>query len=67
MPGVNVSGYIQLETGVYNGTNATVLPGNLDKPKTLGQYSIIGAGAIVLKNTLAFTTYIGAPAKELKK
>lgn len=67
MPGVNVSGCVQLDTGVYIGTNATVLPGNLEKPKILGEYSIIGAGAVVLKNTLAFTTYIGAPAKELKK
>lgn len=67
MPGVNVSGCVQLETGVYIGTNATILPGNLEKPKMLGKYSIIGAGAVVLKNTLAFTTYIGAPAKELKK
>ncbi|MBE9400365.1 sugar O-acyltransferase [Acinetobacter albensis] len=66
MPGGNVSGCVQLETGVYIGTNATVLPGNLDKPRILGEYSIIGAGAVVLKNTLAFTTYIGTPAKELK-
>ena len=67
MPGENISGWVQLEAGVYIGTNATILPGNLDKPKILGEYSMIGAGAVVLKNTLAHTTYIGAPAKELKK
>lgn len=66
MPGVNISGCVQLEEGVYIGTNVTILPGNLDKPKILGKYSMIGAGAVVLKNTLAHTTYIGAPAKELK-
>ncbi|WP_425918244.1 sugar O-acyltransferase [Acinetobacter sp. TSRC1-2] len=67
MPGVNISGCVKLEAGVYIGTNATILPGNLDKPKILGAYSMIGAGAVVVKNTLANTTYIGAPAKELKK
>lgn len=66
MPGVNVSGWVQLDTGVYIGTNAAILPGSLDKPKVLGEYSVVGAGAIVLKDTLAYTTYIGAPAKELK-
>lgn len=67
MPGVNVSGCVQLKTGVYIGTNATILPGSLDTPKILGEYSVVGAGAIVLKATLADRTYIGAPAKELKK
>lgn len=67
MPGVNVSGCVQLKTGVYIGTNATILPGSLDIPKILGEYSVVGAGAIVLKATLADRTYIGAPAKELKK
>lgn len=67
MPGVNVSGCVQLHTGVYIGTNATVLPGQMNHPKILDEYSVIGAGTVVLHNTLAHTTYIGAPARELKK
>lgn len=67
MPGVNISGCVQLKTGTYIGTNATVLPGHLSKLKFIDKYSVIGAGSVVLKDTLAHTTYVGAPAKELKK
>lgn len=67
MPGVNISGCVQLKTGAYVGTNATVLPGCLNKLKVLGEYSVIGAGSVVSKDTLAHTTYIGAPAREFKK
>lgn len=67
MPGVNISGCVHLKTGTYIGTNATVLPGHLSKLKVIDEYSVIGAGSVVLKDTLAHTTYVGAPAKELKK
>lgn len=67
MPGVNISGCVHFKTGVYVGTNAAVLPGCLNKSKVLGDYSVIGAGSVVSKDTLAHTTYIGAPAKEFKK
>ncbi|WP_166169756.1 sugar O-acyltransferase [Acinetobacter sp. SA01] len=68
MPGVNLSGCIHVGTGVYIGTNAAILPGKGPlELKKLGEYSIIGAGAVVSKNTLVHTTYVGAPAKELKR
>jgi sugar O-acyltransferase (sialic acid O-acetyltransferase NeuD family) len=68
MPGVNLSGCVHVETGVYIGTNAVILPGKDNQElKKLGEYSIVGAGAVVLKNTLVHTTYIGTPAKELKR
>ncbi len=67
MPGVNVSGCIHLQTGVYVGSNATILPGkNSQTLKILAQSSIIGAGAVVLKDTLPNGIYIGAPAREKK-
>lgn len=67
MPGANISGCVRLNTGAYIGTNATILPGNLNTLKSIGEYSVVGAGSVVVKDTLAYTTYIGAPAKELKK
>ncbi|MDY6531277.1 PglD-related sugar-binding protein [Acinetobacter faecalis] len=68
MPGVNLSGCVHVGTCVYIGTNAAILPGKSPQElKTLNEYTTIGAGAVVLKNTLAHTTYIGAPAKELKR
>lgn len=67
MPGANISGCVRLNTGAYIGTNVTILPGNLNTLKSIGEYSVVGAGSVVVKDTLAYTTYIGAPAKELKK
>lgn len=68
MPGVNVSGCIELKEAVYIGTNATILPGQSPNHlKCLGEYSTIGAGSLVLKDTQAYTTYVGSPARELTK
>ena len=68
MPGVNVSGCIELKEAVYIGTNATILPGQSPNHlKYLGEYSTIGAGSLVLKDTQAYTTYVGSPARELTK
>lgn len=68
MPGVNVSGCVQLKEAVYIGTNATILPGKSDDhPKYLDDNSVIGASALVLKDTQANKTYVGSPARELNK
>ncbi len=66
MPGVNISGCIELKEAVYIGTNATILPGQSPNHlKCLGEYSTIGAGSLVLKDTQAYTTYVGSPVREL--
>lgn len=66
MPGANISGCVHLQDGVYIGTNAAVLPGkNPDHLKILGANSVIGAGALVVENTLPNKIYVGTPAKEL--
>lgn len=68
MPGANVSGCIELKEAVYIGTNATILPGQSpNNLRYLAEYSTIGAGSLVLKDTQAYTTYIGSPARELEK
>ncbi|WP_278491464.1 sugar O-acyltransferase [Acinetobacter gyllenbergii] len=68
MPGVNISGCIHLKQGAFVGTNATILPGKSpEQLKYLGENSVIGAGAVVVKHTQQDKTYIGAPAKELRR
>lgn len=61
-PGVNISGDVILEEGVLLGTNAAIL-----EKITIGQYSIIGAGAVVNKNIPANVTAVGIPAKIIKQ
>ncbi len=61
MPGVNVSGEVILENGVYIGTGAKVI-----NQVRIGSYTIIGAGAVVAKNLPANCTAVGMPAKPIK-
>lgn len=66
MPGANISGCVYLKTGVYIGTNAAILPGCVDKLKILGEYSVVGAGSVVVKSVAEGIVVVGIPAKELR-
>lgn len=50
-----------VKKGVSIGTNATIVGG-----VTIGNYSVIGAGAVVTKDVDDFSIYAGNPAKKLK-
>lgn len=55
-----VSGFVHLEQGVFMGSHATVLPG-----KTVGEFARVGAGSVVMRDTLARHTVFGVPAKTI--
>jgi sugar O-acyltransferase (sialic acid O-acetyltransferase NeuD family) len=61
MPSVNISGEVQIEAGVYFGTGCKII--NQIK---IGQFSIIGAAALVAKNIPSYCTAVGIPAKPIK-
>jgi sugar O-acyltransferase (sialic acid O-acetyltransferase NeuD family) len=61
-PGVNLSGGVILEEGVFVGTNATLLP-----TVRVGRGAVIGAGAVVTRPVRAGETVIGVPAKPLNR
>lgn len=44
------------------GSNATVLPG-----VTIGRWSVVGAGAVVVRDVASFTVVGGVPAKVIRK
>jgi UDP-2-acetamido-3-amino-2,3-dideoxy-glucuronate N-acetyltransferase len=46
--------------GASIGANATILPG-----MKLGEYSMVGAGAVVSREVLAFALVVGAPARRI--
>lgn len=52
---------IVVEDEVWIGTNVTILPG-----VTIGKNSIIGAGALVLKDVEPNSIYAGVPAKKIR-
>lgn len=61
MPSVNISGEVVVGEGVYVGTGAKII--NLLE---IGDYTIVGAGAVVAKTLPAKCTAVGIPAKPIK-
>ena len=60
-PSVNISGNVNIGHAVELGTGLQVIQG-----KTIGNYSIVGAGAVVIDNLPAKCTAVGVPAKPIK-
>ncbi|MBA1201256.1 N-acetyltransferase [Pseudomonas capeferrum] len=51
-----------LKTGCSIGANATLLPGI-----TVGEYAMVGAGAVVTKDVPGYSVVVGNPAKVIKE
>ena len=62
MPSCNISGEVIVEEGVYCGTGVKII-----NQIQIGEYSTIGAGAVVVSNLPAHCTAVGVPAKVIKQ
>ncbi len=60
-PSVNISGITRIGHAVELGTGMQIIQG-----KTVGDYSIVGAGAVVVKDIPSKCTAVGNPAKPIK-
>ena len=60
-PSVNVSGITNIGRAVELGTGMQIIQG-----KSIGDYSIVGAGAVVVKNIPEKCIAVGSPAKPIK-
>lgn len=61
--GVSVGAGMKLGRNVYVGMKATLVTG---KVREVGDESVVGAGAVVLRDVLPFDVVAGVPAKSLK-
>lgn len=61
LPGVSISGNVIMHEGVCIGTKAAVIQG-----VKINQYTIVGAGAVVVKSLPEYCTAIGIPARAIK-
>jgi sugar O-acyltransferase (sialic acid O-acetyltransferase NeuD family) len=61
MPSVNISGEVLIGEGVFVGTGSKII-----NQVEIGEFSIIGAGAVVSKSIPAKCTAVGVPAKPIK-
>ena len=60
-PSVNISGNVIVKDSVELGTGTQIIQG-----KVIGEESIVGAGAVVVKDIPSRCTAVGAPAKPIK-
>jgi sugar O-acyltransferase (sialic acid O-acetyltransferase NeuD family) len=60
-PGVHVSGNVMLREGCYIGTGAVII-----EKKTIGAWSLIGAGSVVITDVPPNSVVVGNPAKVIK-
>ncbi len=61
LPSVNISGFVKSEECVSVGTGSAIIQG-----VKIGKNTVIGAGAVVVKDLPANCTAVGAPAKPIK-
>lgn len=61
LPSVNVSGFVITEECVSVGTGSAIIQG-----VTIGENTVVGAGAVVVKSLPANCTAVGSPAKPIK-
>lgn len=61
MPTCNISGEVEIGEGVYCGTGVKII-----NQTSIGENTIVGAGAVVVKPLPANCTAVGAPAKAIK-
>lgn len=67
-PGTNISGNVFIDDGAYIGTNASILQGeSIDNKISIGRFATVGAGAVVAKDVLQYSTVVGIPAKPITK
>ncbi|MEZ4618081.1 MAG: hypothetical protein R2867_21570 [Caldilineaceae bacterium] len=56
-PGVHLGGDVQIGTGALIGIGAIVMP-----QRTVGDWAVVGAGALVQRTVAKGTTVVGVPA-----
>lgn len=61
-PGVHLAGWVTVGRRAFFGTGAVVRNGSADRPVTIGENAIIGAGACVIQDVEPNTTVVGVPA-----
>jgi sugar O-acyltransferase (sialic acid O-acetyltransferase NeuD family) len=59
--GVRVSGDVKLAEGCFVGTGASII-----EKRTVGEWSIVGAGGVVVADVPAYSVAVGVPAKVIK-
>lgn len=66
MSGANISGNVELGRSTYIGVGASVIQGSNEEKLSIGENSVVGAGAVVIESIPKNVTCVGVPAKILR-
>ncbi len=65
-PGAHIAGNVCVGEGAWLGVGAGVNQGNHTQKLAIGAWSVIGSGAVVLRDCEAHGVYVGVPARKMK-
>jgi sugar O-acyltransferase (sialic acid O-acetyltransferase NeuD family) len=65
-PGASCNGNVKIDEHVYVGSNATIKQGTASNPIHIGKNSIIGMGAVVIKDVPENVVVAGNPARVIR-
>lgn len=65
-PGAHISGNVHLEERCWVGSGAVINQGRSYQKLVIGRDTVIGSGAVVVKDCESDAVYVGAPAKRIK-
>ena len=64
-PGTHIAGNVRVGEGAWLGVGVAVNQGRLDGKLTIGAWTTIGSGAVVVRDCDASSLYVGVPARKI--
>jgi sugar O-acyltransferase (sialic acid O-acetyltransferase NeuD family) len=65
-PGANIAGNVRIGEGAWIGIGAVVNQGTNARKLEIGADTIVGSGAVVLRDCAAQSVYVGNPARKIR-
>lgn len=65
-PGANIAGNVRIGDGAWIGIGAVVNQGTDARKLEIGANTIVGSGAVVLRDCAAQSVYVGNPARKIR-